>query len=77
MRPSHRLPASFLALALALTLSSLTAVNAQEEKPRKSSIQSKANTVPMKTFGGRQFWGDLYYFHEWRIQQNELTKHHR
>ena len=71
MRPSH----SFLALAL--TLSSLTAVKAQEEKPRKSSIQSKANKVPMKTFGGRQFWGDLYYFHEWRIQQNVLTKHHR
>ena len=31
----------------------------------------------MKTFGGRQFWGDLHYFHGWRIQQNVYTKHCR
>ncbi|GAB4161240.1 MAG: alpha/beta hydrolase [Planctomycetaceae bacterium] len=31
----------------------------------------------MKTLGGRQFWGDVYAFHDWRIQQNVLTGHFR
>lgn len=31
----------------------------------------------MKTAGGLQFWGDVYYFHGYRIQQNILTKHYR
>ena len=31
----------------------------------------------MKTLGGRQFWGDVLFFHGWRIQQNVLTKHYR
>lgn len=31
----------------------------------------------MKTAGGRQFWGDVHYFHGYRIQQNIITKHYR
>ena len=31
----------------------------------------------MKTMGGRQFWGDVQFFHGWRIQQNVFTKHYR
>lgn len=31
----------------------------------------------MKTLGGRQFWGDVCFFHGWRIQQNIYTKHYR
>ena len=31
----------------------------------------------MKTLGGRQFWGDVLFFHDWRIQQNVLTHHYR
>lgn len=30
-----------------------------------------------KTLGGRQFWGDLHFFHGWRVQKNVLTGHHR
>lgn len=33
--------------------------------------------IDTKTMGGRQFWGDLKFFHGYRIQQNVLTKHHR
>lgn len=33
--------------------------------------------VDMKTLGGRQFWGDVAFFHGWRIQQNVFTGHHR
>ena len=31
----------------------------------------------MKTLGGRQFWGDVQFFHGWKIQQNVLTGHYR
>lgn len=31
----------------------------------------------MKTFGGRQFWGDVQFFHDWRIQKNTFTGHYR
>lgn len=33
--------------------------------------------VPMQTLGGRQFWGDVQFFHGWSIQQNVFTKHYR
>lgn len=33
--------------------------------------------IDIKTMGGRQFWGDVRFFHGYRIQQNVLTKHHR
>jgi pimeloyl-ACP methyl ester carboxylesterase len=33
--------------------------------------------LAMKTLGGRQFWGDVQFFHGWRIQQNVFTKHFR
>jgi pimeloyl-ACP methyl ester carboxylesterase len=29
------------------------------------------------TLGGKQFWADELFFHEWRIQQNVLTGHYR
>ncbi len=31
----------------------------------------------MKTMGGRQFWGDVEFFHDWRIQKNVFTGHCR
>lgn len=31
----------------------------------------------MKTLGGRQLWGDVQFFHGWRIQQNILDGHYR
>ena len=33
--------------------------------------------IPIKTLGGKQFWGDVRFYGEWRIQQNVLTKHFR
>ena len=33
--------------------------------------------IDAKTFGGRQFWGDVQFFQGYRIQQNVLTKHYR
>lgn len=31
----------------------------------------------MKTLGGVQFWADVQFFHDWRIQRNTFTGHHR
>ena len=43
--------------------------DADDSKPRLN--------VPTKTLGGLEFWGDVVHFHEWRIQQNVVTKHYR
>ncbi|MBL4885658.1 MAG: alpha/beta hydrolase [Planctomycetaceae bacterium] len=41
----------------------------------KTEIQQ---VIPiMKTLGGRQFWGDVHFFRELRIQKNVLTNHYR
>ncbi len=31
----------------------------------------------IKTLGGRQFWGDVYFFREWRIQKKVQRQHYR
>ena len=31
----------------------------------------------MQTMGGRLFWGDVYFYREWKIQQNVFTGHYR
>ncbi len=33
--------------------------------------------LQMPTMGGKQFWADELFFHQWRIQQNVLTGHFR
>jgi pimeloyl-ACP methyl ester carboxylesterase len=44
--------------------------------PQHQAIGLNLN-VPTPTLGGRQFWADLRYFHDWRIQQNLFSKHCR
>jgi len=39
--------------------------------------KSIEDELVMKTLGGRQFWGDLLFFHDWRIQRNVFTGHCR
>ena len=52
-----------------------------EEVPASNGTESikKQSEAAMiaRTLGGRQFWGDVHYFHGWRIQQNVFTKHYR
>lgn len=33
--------------------------------------------VPMPTMGGKQFWADELFFHQWRIQRHVVTGHYR
>lgn len=67
--------------------STVTAQSQEVQKPLAISDSTKTNSeasspksrlnVPMKTLGGREFWGDVVHFHDWRIQQNVFTKHYR
>jgi pimeloyl-ACP methyl ester carboxylesterase len=34
-------------------------------------------SLTSKTLGGRQFWGDVAYFHDWRIQKNTFFGQYR
>ena len=42
-----------------------------------SSEPAHADPIPMPTLGGKQFWADVLFFHQWRIQRNVLTGHYR
>ncbi len=35
------------------------------------------DTLAVPTMGGKQFWADEFFFHQWRIQRNVLTGHCR
>lgn len=52
-----------------------------DDHPPKNAATQEADmphlNVPMKTLGGRQFWGDVLFFHEYRIQRNVFTGHYR
>lgn len=34
-------------------------------------------TLISKTAGGKQFWADVWFFHDWRIQCHAITNHYR
>lgn len=48
-----------------------------EPSPERSESKENQRYLVMKTLGGRQFWGDVHFFHEWRIQRNVFTGHYR
>lgn len=60
-------------LTLLTAADSASSQDPSGDQPRKK-LQVR---IPMKTLGGRQFWGDVRFFYGWKIQQNVLTKHHR
>lgn len=39
--------------------------------------ESSERELKMKTLGGRQFWGDVLFFHDWRIQKSVLNGRYR
>ncbi|MBI1344815.1 alpha/beta fold hydrolase [bacterium] len=44
---------------------------------RSSLHERLREDFEMQTLGGRQFWGDVQYFHGYHIQQNVFTGHYR
>ena len=49
------------------------ALKAENAEKQVNDLMSLLN----KTAGGKQFWADVWFFHDWRIQCNALTGHHR
>ncbi|NLY02972.1 MAG: alpha/beta hydrolase [Rhodopirellula sp.] len=68
IRPTRQTIFSFTA-AILLGCLGLETVSAQESL--------LADPIPMPTLGGKQFWADVLLFHQWRIQRNVFTGHHR
>ena len=62
-----------LLLALVLISGGLVTGTAADEP----GVFAPKWNIPMKTFGGRQFWGDVYFFHDWRIQRSVFTGQYR
>ena len=50
---------------------------AEETVEGSGATASSRVNVPSRTYGGRQFWGDVRFFGGWKIQQNVFTGHHR
>lgn len=60
-------------IAILICLTGPCAALSGDEQPAVSD----PGVPPMRTLGGRQFWGDVLFFHDWSIQQNVFTKHYR
>lgn len=77
------LRAGLVTLSLALShADGLRAADAENgdaaaDAPTVSGDPDSMRGLTMKTLGGRQFWADVEYFRDWRIQQNVFTKHYR
>lgn len=40
-------------------------------------LEDLERSIAVRTMGGRQFWGDVSFFHGYRIQRNVFTGHYR
>jgi hypothetical protein len=49
------------------------AAKANDVEKQVADLMSLMN----QTAGGKQFWADVWYFHDWRIQCHALTGHYR
>lgn len=58
-----------------------TSVSNAEEPVSEKVADTEPENAPLnlrsKTLGGREFWGDVVHFHDWRIQHSVLAKHYR
>ena len=64
-----------MAFALALGARRLSA---EETAPSIFAPEIEAmKYLSSKTSGGKQFWADVWFFHDYRIQRHALTHHHR
>ena len=58
-----------------VTACQATAIRKSRRRTERGST-GRPNAV-LPTLGGRQFWADELFFHEWHIQRNVLTGHYR
>lgn len=69
----------FLVLTLLLCSGSAQALSQEETDVGSGAKSSWLFQIPFasRTLGGRQFWGDVQFFHDWHIQRNTFTDHYR
>lgn len=75
--PDHQRSYTMKTVLMMLTAlaASMSKASADDLTVPRSSSQSKDKVI--QTFGGRQFWGDVHFFHGWRIQHNVLFGQYR
>lgn len=71
-----------LVIVAALALNASSPVRADERSGDNNTARETVDVpsrwnLPMKTLGGRQFWGDVRFFYDWRIQHCVLDDHYR
>ncbi len=77
------LPAAGLALGavagVLLASSQIRAGSQTDGEDTSSSPEQAASrwNIGMNTLGGRMLWGDVHFFHDWRIQHHIMTGHYR
>lgn len=69
---------SAVLLFLSVFLSEGVSATAAEQPESPENVPKIIErNIPMKTLGGRQLWGDVYFLHGWTIQKNVITGHFR
>jgi hypothetical protein len=66
--------------ALSAALFGAGGLSAADETATRAAAGSEGLVMPnlvSKTAGGKQFWADVWFFHDWRVQRNVLTGHCR
>jgi hypothetical protein len=80
-RTRRRVVAAALAIGvIAGTCQPGAGADEPRERPAReepAGDESSEREVTMKTLGGMQFWGDVLFFHDWRIQKSILTGRYR
>lgn len=66
-------PKSVLVICVILAFSPFSAVAVAQER----KLLGYEEIFPQPTFGGKQFWSDVHFFHGWHIQCHAVTGHYR
>lgn len=64
-------------LMLALFVVARTGLSGELPEEDSDGTDEEMLNLQMKTFGGKQFWTDVRFFHGWHIQRHALTGHYR
>jgi hypothetical protein len=67
---------SFAAAAFAFAFGGKRLVADELKNPVATEVEAM-RYIATKTSGGKQFWADVWIFHDYRIQHNVLTQTHR
>lgn len=68
---------SFLAASVASATTGGFCLRASADEPASGEESTGLLNIALPTQGGKQFWADEYFFHDWHIQRNVITQHCR